>query len=570
MKEKKRLHRILSLVIVSLFVMLISDKDVPASQIISLGSISKAHCYHMQSNETNFSFVPQYSGNYIIETAKPLSCSAVDTVITLKNSAGNTIAYNNKSAGSSYSKVSYYLTAGQTYEISISGNGVTISDDYYLAIYKQGELYGGIDGVYSQFVKEFDKLDNYSSDYNCLAYALSTTTVWIWPFSNNPTLSDIDTYLSSRGYIRSAANASKSIIVYGTNDGTITHFAKFRFGETTAKMGSLELVRHNSVSPYYNDGGYGTIKAFYYDPRNLYNVDEIMLDNSPEEYIFMFEGYDEKKYLLNIELFEECKEKIEGGSSSDMNPGAENKHVAEEINKLGTDGILYLIKYILENKSNGYNEGVLVSAATRAMGYEELRGVLGDERETAFMSFTPKYYAYNLYNDMVADGKIPKTDSNDEESVYTILDMINSEDTNLSLPEQPFSIFMNHNSQLLPIEDYNEETYIKVATLVANAVSKMENINPFASYIWPSDCPESYNLLSEIKYEELKYMLLCVLESEKDGAVESYVVRTAFDLMKESSWETATKFAEGNSYTPDGPKYQAYNIYTNVLLKNKR
>ncbi len=142
-----------------------------------------------------------------------------------------------------------------------------------------------------------------------------------------------------------------------------------------------------------------------------------------------------------------------------------------------------------------------------------------------------------------------------------------SHDTNPSTDFPEYSISLSHDSQLLPMDDYNEDAYLKAAAIVGTAVSEIENNNPALSYVKPADCPKAYSILSEVKKDDLKYVLQCVLESREDGFVESFLVRTVFDLMNESNWETATRPVAGNNYTPDGPKYQAYNIYYNVFAK---
>ncbi|WP_420329428.1 DUF7689 domain-containing protein [Paenibacillus gorillae] len=110
--------------------------------------------------------------------------------------------------------------------------------------------------------------------YNCLAYALGNTSSWIWPWgSSNPTSSQVDTYLSGKGYSISRAFSSTTkgdyeIVSYGTSSN-ITHFSKVgaaRVGSTeysNAKWGQAERLQHLGWDPYTVNGTYGAAVRKY-------------------------------------------------------------------------------------------------------------------------------------------------------------------------------------------------------------------------------------------------------------------------------------------------------------------
>lgn len=104
--------------------------------------------------------------------------------------------------------------------------------------------------------------DTYTSSYNCLGYATGSMT-WEWPWgSSNPTSSQVNSYLGSKGYSTSGSWAY--ILSYGSSSG-ITHFSKVT-GDSwcRAKWGSLERFNHGSWSPYYSSSTYGPLVQVYY------------------------------------------------------------------------------------------------------------------------------------------------------------------------------------------------------------------------------------------------------------------------------------------------------------------
>lgn len=101
---------------------------------------------------------------------------------------------------------------------------------------------------------------------NCLAWSLGNTTQWIWPWGSfNPSVSGVNTYLSSLGYSSTSLVAYKDIYAYGTTS-SVTHFAKGlqipSVYPISAKWGHYEAFYHSSINPYYTSS-YGSLVAVY-------------------------------------------------------------------------------------------------------------------------------------------------------------------------------------------------------------------------------------------------------------------------------------------------------------------
>lgn len=106
-----------------------------------------------------------------------------------------------------------------------------------------------------------------STTYNCLSYALGITNTWTWPWgSNNPTNNQVNAYMATKGY--STTGTYLKIASYGSGSA-IKHFSKIT-GDSTclAKCGSLNVLKHNSLDPYYHSGSYGA-KITVYKTGNL-------------------------------------------------------------------------------------------------------------------------------------------------------------------------------------------------------------------------------------------------------------------------------------------------------------
>lgn len=123
----------------------------------------------------------------------------------------------------------------------------------------------------NRIAKNWSFLAQGYKEYNCLAWALGNTTTWIWPWNNNyPSLSQVNSFMSNRGYTSVNSNISCAIYAYGTTSA-IAHFARGRGNgplaiPIDAKWGQCELFTHTSTNPYYTiaEGGlYGKLVRGY-------------------------------------------------------------------------------------------------------------------------------------------------------------------------------------------------------------------------------------------------------------------------------------------------------------------
>jgi len=102
---------------------------------------------------------------------------------------------------------------------------------------------------------------------NCLAYALDNTTDWIWPWGqNNPTLSQVESYMSSVGYpymferdFIGPYYPPAEVACYGWTN-SIKHFAKvtsygygWYYSTIRAKWGHYEIFDGSNGDPYTNN-----------------------------------------------------------------------------------------------------------------------------------------------------------------------------------------------------------------------------------------------------------------------------------------------------------------------------
>lgn len=101
---------------------------------------------------------------------------------------------------------------------------------------------------------------------NCLAWALGSSTGFVWPWGEKyPTLSQVNTFLSSQGYKNTGnQNMSQKIYAFGTTS-KVTHFSKgLGLGPLAtpmdAKWGHYEVFSHQSSNPYNSiaSGSYGS------------------------------------------------------------------------------------------------------------------------------------------------------------------------------------------------------------------------------------------------------------------------------------------------------------------------
>lgn len=110
------------------------------------------------------------------------------------------------------------------------------------------------------------------NNYNCLGYATGKMR-WEWQSSwgNAATNYQVDSYLGVRDLITKKCwyplNGQPykiDIIAYG-KPNKIVHFSKYTStNKCTAKWGSLERFKHNSLDPYYANSVYGKAVRYYY------------------------------------------------------------------------------------------------------------------------------------------------------------------------------------------------------------------------------------------------------------------------------------------------------------------
>lgn len=113
-------------------------------------------------------------------------------------------------------------------------------------------------------------LGDATPNYNCLAYAIGNYSSWVWPWApDNPSNSQVDTYLSSKGFkksadINSTDVAAYEIISYGTSSSNITHFSRVAAGGySNAKWGQRELLQSYGWDPYKSTSEYGDARRKY-------------------------------------------------------------------------------------------------------------------------------------------------------------------------------------------------------------------------------------------------------------------------------------------------------------------
>lgn len=350
---------------------------------------------YVSASKRIYSFVPASSGTYYVETEKPNGVSSQDTVVFLYDSSYHLLAKNDdKSSGITYSKVSYTLTAGQTYHVIITKYPYNPTHNCYLAIYKSGSLFGTV-AVYADFVKDFNKIGDYNFNYNCMAYALGDTTQILWPWGeNNPTVSQVTTYMQNQGYTQVSTFTSNCVIVYGPSSSSIAHFAKSASGTVTAKMGRLEKVSHPlGYNAYFSGGDYGIPQAYYVKTSSKSDpVDE-------KEIKFDFDYYSEywgnqEKQNTVYKIIDEYVLTPTFKSNYDLIP--ENQLLYEQLSQLGEEAVPYILKYVLEAEDGcGYKGALAVAIANKIL---RTTIVVSEEElpsgfECQFYEGSPRFFA---------------------------------------------------------------------------------------------------------------------------------------------------------------------------------
>jgi len=236
---------------------------------------SEARGEVLTGSNLKMGFTVNSTATYIIETAQPNAPNGVvrDTILELCYLNGNYITSNDdiNSNYTYYSRITITLNPGlyfvKVYEYPNKFTDVAC----YFSVYRQGSLIGTVSKNsnyplmedYSNLTYDFKKIGNYTDTYNCLAYALGITNDWVWEWWwGNPTLAQVDSYMSSQGYTKIPYITSNCVVAYGT-EASVGHFSKNSSGIATAKLGSYELVEHISAYAYYSQSTYGNPIAYY-------------------------------------------------------------------------------------------------------------------------------------------------------------------------------------------------------------------------------------------------------------------------------------------------------------------
>jgi hypothetical protein len=365
---------------------------------------------HDSSAGVIYSFVPQTSGTYYIETEQPIVADAQDTVAYLLDSNYNLISSNDNknSSGNNYSRITATLTAGQEYKVLVTSYPDSLSVNCYIAIYKSGSLCAPVSD-YAGVVKQFKKIGNYTRTYNCLAYALGITYSWVWPWGEDcPTLSQLNTYMESQGYVSVEQYQSNCIVAYGFSRSEITHFSKVVAGTVTAKCGAWELMEHNEYDAYFANGGYGSPQAFYVE--SLSTTASVNMNVASNAQI-RTPSISADSYLseLDTNIIQQVEDVL---NQLSVNPNGlinsydlvyNNIEAYKAVKDLGNESIPYILNYVIESNDNGLFEAFLIASVGEMLSYDYLPGCIESNNKylCEYEEYSPKYYAYQILFDIV-------------------------------------------------------------------------------------------------------------------------------------------------------------------------
>ncbi len=224
-------------------------------------------------SETAVTITVDAPGNYIIQTALPANglYEKEDTVLSLYDEkTGLLLAQNDNyefnGQKTDYSRLLVSLFGGKSYTLKVAGKSKPLTASY-LTIHKAGELYvdttnGMNTSFFSELCKDFEKIAPASDKYNCLSYALGINYMNTWPWESEPSVNDVDIFMTERGYMKTEHPNENCIVAYGKDD-KIVHFSMVSNGIVTAKLGTMELVRHFEIDTYFSDSEFGKPLAFY-------------------------------------------------------------------------------------------------------------------------------------------------------------------------------------------------------------------------------------------------------------------------------------------------------------------
>ena len=376
---------------------------------VNLGQVTATGLHGASAGEI-YSFVPQTSGTYYIETEQPIVADVQDTVAYLLDSNYNLISSNDNknSSGNKYSRITATLTAGQEYKVLVTSHPDSLSVNCYIAIYKSGSLYAPVSG-YAGFVKQFEKIGNWTSTYNCLAYAIGVTDSWVWPWVYDcPTLSQLDTYMNSQGYVRVSQYQSNCIVAYGFSSSEITHFSKVVAGTVTAKCGAWELMEHNEYDAYFANGDYGSPQAFYV--KSSSKTASVNMDVASVTQV-RTPSISADSYLseLDTNIIQQVEDVL---NQLSVNPNGfinsydlvyNNIEAYKVVEDLGNELIPYILNYVIESNDNGLFEAFLIASVGEMLSYDYLPGCIESNNKyfCEYEEYSPKYYAYHILLDVM-------------------------------------------------------------------------------------------------------------------------------------------------------------------------
>jgi hypothetical protein len=285
-------------------VLLLSTLNIIASAISSsdISSASPKYGYYFPSESISYSVAisgaannpatvkvlyPYYTYNSQSRTSlKTLTRSGTSYTYTGSSSPASSVWVPGRKPGSH----STWQTRG--FCIEASKGGTTVTDDasgYITAMLRS--KYSSNDSTFSYtnttsnsfYGVATPKQGTDSLTYNCLAYAVSVNTSWLWPWSGNPTESQLDAYMSksspysSREGNKLTYSTSRNgcdVIYYSDNNwgvGNDGHFARVIAWSSTgnptrisSKWGFAELIESSSYDPFNGgSGNYGSAKRYY-------------------------------------------------------------------------------------------------------------------------------------------------------------------------------------------------------------------------------------------------------------------------------------------------------------------
>ena len=218
----------------------------------------KAMGYLIHGHSPEFKIKISYSGVYHFETVNSVayfghSSVPQDTQLKLLNNNGSQIAFNdNISSTNSYSKITISLTAGTYYLRVLNSSGTMSNIACYLTVQKDGELSQPSE-FYANHTRDFYKIDNATSTYNCLAYVLRDRTRWI---GLQTSVTGATNQLIAEGASTIPTPSDSCIILYGysnySHNHHVTHVAVIENGSIKAKMSTFERVRHSVIDAYFD------------------------------------------------------------------------------------------------------------------------------------------------------------------------------------------------------------------------------------------------------------------------------------------------------------------------------